>query len=108
MAGIFGRIRAIRETEIYYRCVVVDPARSLTSDHRQRELVVDACIADIENSTKVRPHLTLVDKEIFVQGWRQGHEWSVRNRDKLALSSEQSASENLTASGVPEVIRHDL
>jgi hypothetical protein len=104
MAGILGRIRAIRETQIYHRGVRFDPGRSTVSCLLERERIADACIADKDNLTKARSHLTLVDIEIFVQGWLHGHEWSVHNYGKQFLASTSLTDSRLA----PESSKHDL
>lgn len=79
VAGILGRIRAIRETQLYARMVRIDPAHSTGVSPDERERIADACIQDKDNLAKSRPHLTLVDVELYVQGWTHGHEWTHRN-----------------------------
>lgn len=76
---ILWRIRAIRDTKIYSRMIVIDPGRSTQISLRERHRIADACILGIRNLTKSRPHLTGLEKEIYVLGWTQGHEWTCRN-----------------------------
>ena len=77
--GIFGRIQTVKETQIYRRGVQIDPGHLTAISPVERERIADACSLDKDNLSKERPHLSLLDYEIYVLGWTQGHEWSVRN-----------------------------
>jgi hypothetical protein len=95
MKGIVGRIRAIRDTQIYRRGIVFHPARSMSFSHEESRTLQDGCISDTKKLNDARPWLTLVDTELFVEGWTQGAEWMYRNSYKPVPSSVEVSSGEL-------------
>lgn len=53
--------------------------------HLSRNKRTHACIADIRRIFSSRTHLTALDAEIFVAGWKLGAEWAHGNTDNEAL-----------------------
>jgi hypothetical protein len=84
--SFLGRMRAILETQLYRRLVVVD-AGQLGLNWWERQRIQAACIADTSKLFAERPWLTLADNEIFVRAWLQGAEWYARNSDSSTRSS---------------------
>jgi hypothetical protein len=106
--NILGRIRAIRDTRLYRRGILLDPGRSiLVNSQGERKESRDVCIADIKRLTTARPHLTLVDQEIFYLGWKQGFDWGVRTAHKQADLQQHHSCTSLNSPAIPELTKCD-
>lgn len=65
------------------------PSGDYREDMRSR-----ACMSDIESFLSERPWATVVDQEVYRDGWLAGAEWSVRNpllaRERQAVTPDSS------------------
>ena len=73
-----SRIGEIRRRRLDLQGVALDPCRELSFPPELRESALACCIEDTRNLYKLRPATTLIDAEVFGQGWRLGVEWGLR------------------------------
>jgi len=82
--NLFSRIREIQETQIHRRGVSIDPLGQIACEGQERERAIIDCSSDMRNLYARRPHTTLIEAEIFAQGWRRGAVWAEnKKRNKL-------------------------
>ena len=75
-----------------------------------------ACIRDTQEIGTIRPRATLLDRQLFVEGWQRGAEWAlceIRNSrpDSLHIDLEASANpdggKSMPPSEVPQPTKRD-
>ena len=80
--SLISRIAEIRDRQLDLQGVSVDPCQEQSFPPELRESALARCIADTRNLYKSRPATTLIDAELFVQGWKLGIAWGCHNLRK--------------------------
>jgi hypothetical protein len=108
IGSFLSRIRMVLDTQMYRRGVVWDPACRIALNPEECQRAQDASNQDMRNLSSARPWLTLVDAEIFVQGWQRGAEWHARSVDSGLPSSKPHSFQHLNPeAATPESSRCD-
>jgi hypothetical protein len=77
--NLFWRIREIRRTQLHRRGISINPLRQTPSPPERRENALACCIQDTRSLCTSRPVTTLIEAQLFVQGWELGADWLNRN-----------------------------
>jgi hypothetical protein len=77
--NLLSRIQEIRKTQIHRRGAAIDPLGQTQSALEDRKSAIDCCISDMRNLYAHRPHTTLIEAELFVEGWKAGIAWGRSN-----------------------------
>jgi hypothetical protein len=78
--SLFRRIAEIRKQSLDLQGVSINPCPELSLPLEQRESALKCCIQDIRNLYASRPGTTLIDVQLFHQGWKCGVASLLRSR----------------------------
>lgn len=77
--SLFWRIGELRDKELDRQGICVDPLPSKSYPLALRERALADCSMDTHNLCISRRHVTLIDAQLFLQGWKLGCAWAFRN-----------------------------
>lgn len=69
--NLWHRIREIESRQLDRRGISIDPRREIPLLEGS-EIASACCIQDMRSLYSAHPHATLIDVELFVQGWMRG------------------------------------
>ena len=73
------RIGELRRRALDCQGISIDPLREIPLPPEQQANALAGCIRDTQNLYKSRRLTTLIEAELFSQGWAAGAAWSIRN-----------------------------
>jgi hypothetical protein len=73
------RIGEIRRRALDRQGISIDPLREIPLPPEQQANALARCIRDTQNLYKSRRITTLIEAELFAQGWQCGAAWSIHN-----------------------------
>src|SRR5208283_4581151 len=70
--NLFRRIEEIQNRYLDRRGILINLSRDIPLRPEQQETALACCIQDMRNLYTSRPHASLIDAELYLQGWQRG------------------------------------
>jgi hypothetical protein len=77
--NLFRRIGEIQNRLLDRRGISINPSHGISLPPEQQETALACCIQDMRSLYKSRPHASLIDAELYLQGWQSGAASALRN-----------------------------